>query len=268
MDETAVAMAYPSVRGMVVSKKRWPCGKVPRQRVSRSSQRSMMTHVCLLTHDKDVQKVLPQYVISNQRSISAKMLQGMEVVPAEAIFLRRKSAWVTGKVLLQILARLVEALQKYRSKFQPILALDCCKVHLTSEFVKACADAKIWLLYIPTLCTHILQPADTHCFAVYKKFLKERFRASKDACGFAPAKQWMSVMVDVTTKFLQDRDWTRSFLQTGILGNRDNLLKELKPFFLPVETGPLSPPVFESIQGLLPKKQKMNYFHLLGADVS
>ena len=196
---------------MVVSKKRWPCGKVPRQRVSRSSQRSMMTHVCLLTHDKDVQKVLPQYVISNQRSISAKMLQGMEVVPAEVIFLRRKSAWVTGKVLLQILARLVEALQKYRSKFQPILALDCCKVHLTSEFVKACADAKIWLLYIPTLCTHILQPADTHCFAVYKKFLKERFRASKDACGFVPAKQWMSVMVDVTTKFLQDRDWTRSF---------------------------------------------------------
>ena len=125
LDETAVAMAYPSVRGMVVSKKRWPCGKVPRQRVSRSSQRSMMTHVCLLTHDKDVQKVLPQYVISNQRSISAKMLQGMEVVPAEVIFLRRKSAWVTGKVLLQILARLVEALQKYRSKFQPILALDC-----------------------------------------------------------------------------------------------------------------------------------------------
>ena len=86
LDETAVAMAYPSVRGMVVSKKRWPCGKVPRQRVSRSSHRSMMTHVCLLTHDKDVQKVLPQYVISNQRSISAKMLQGMEVVPAEVIF--------------------------------------------------------------------------------------------------------------------------------------------------------------------------------------
>ena len=267
LDETAVAMAMPSLRGLVLGKLQWPGGRVPHQKVSRATRRAMMTHVCMITHNANLQKQLPQYFLASKRCFTQTALNALDVLPGEVIFLRRKSAWNTGSLMVQILRRLATVVEPYRDTFQPILVLDAAKVHLAAEVIAAAAAHNIWLQVVPTLCTHLLQPCDTHCFSAYKAYLKQRYRAAKDCSGSVGMSQWLEVLVELCSNFLL-RDWNKAFEQTGLTGDRTKLLRELQPYATHVIDGPMEAPEFHRVQGLLPKRQRFNYFQLIGMPLS
>ena len=106
--------------------------------------------------------------------------------------------------MVQILRRLARVVEPYRDTFQPIL-LDAAKIHLAAEVIAAASAHNIWLQVVPTLCTHLLQPCDTHCFSAYKAYLKQRYRAAKDCSGSVGMSQWLEVLVELCSNFFTSR---------------------------------------------------------------
>jgi hypothetical protein len=97
----------------------------------------MMTRVCMITHNANLQQHLPQYFLASKRCLTQTALHALDILPGQVIFLRRKSAWNTGFLMVQILRRLARVVEPYRDTFQPILVLDAAKIHLTAEVIAA-----------------------------------------------------------------------------------------------------------------------------------
>ena len=53
--------------------------------------------------------------------------------------------------------------------------LDACSPHLGPSFLASCVRCKIRVLYVPARLTWLLQPTDTHCFALLKTSLRQQF---------------------------------------------------------------------------------------------
>ena len=76
--------------------------------------RAMMTHVCMITHNANLQQNLPQYFLASKRCLTQTALHALDILRGQVIFLRRKSAWNTGFLMVQILRRLARVVEPYR----------------------------------------------------------------------------------------------------------------------------------------------------------
>ena len=73
-------------------------------------------------------------------------------------------AWHWGQVLAEVSV-----------DRQPILLLDACSAHLGPKFLATCRSWRIWVVCVPARLTWLMKPADTHCFALLKAWLRQRF---------------------------------------------------------------------------------------------
>ena len=58
-------------------------------------------------------------------------------------------------------------------RWQPVLVMDACRLHLHRSLAEACLREGVWLVIVPARLTWLLQPLDTHAFQPYKHFLRE-----------------------------------------------------------------------------------------------
>ena len=272
MDETACSLFYDGADGVLAGE---PIALAARrgvlaQKATRGETRSNLSLVALLCEDSGIQAELPQYIIGNEHVLPAAVVAQLQVEGAllpNVRLVRRKSAWVNDAVLAVIARHWGQVLARHRARRQPILLLDACNAHLGRKFLAACSRWKIWVVCVPARLTWLMQPADTHCFALLKAWLRKTFHeallASED--GKVRVKEIIMQLNMAIRKVLQGRRWNGAFASNGYApGQRQVRAKILE--VLEWETTPSvssNLPSFEQFRALFPRKREIPLRELL-----
>lgn len=227
----------------------------------------MVTHVGLCTHRTDVQGRLPQIFIGNHRCFTQDLMDAIVPdLPRTLRFWRRKSSWNTSALMQDVLQEIRTAMDDFPN-LQPILVMDCASIHITTEVLRKASSLNLWVLLVPARTTYALQPLDTHAFSPYKAFLKRAYRDSKNEDGIVTAEAWARTLITAATIFLCGRKWAHAFHQTGILGNRSCLTRELKAIIGTCVAAPgsgvVSMPSVRALRSLFPVNRRLPYCQLL-----
>ena len=218
LDETALCLHPGAVPGNV-----FPSKKRPREfanQVPLGTRRCYATHVGIICDRTDVQPLLPQVVVVNQRTVRRRpdALPGLKAAcPANVYLVRQQSAWNNASLLSWIIGLLGAALRPYLDEFQPILLLDTVKFHWSKQVLAACRAARIWPVYVPAGLTWLLQPLDTHAFRLYKAFLREAHADARATArvGDLPIAEFLQCVYRTIRKVLQGNKWAAAFDANG-----------------------------------------------------
>ena len=184
----------------------------------RNKQRASLTHVAFICDNTQVQAALPHVFIGNEKALPSYVLQ--RIAPrlhTNVRLWRRKSAWVDGDALKDILRLLDAALQPFQSKFQPLLMWDALKAHIKSDVLQCAGRLGIWVIIVPAKITWLLQPADTHCFAKYKAYLRRAYldSSTKAADGSVDLDGILLAMNAAIREVFQATKWANAFRGNG-----------------------------------------------------
>ena len=221
MDETAVRTFSTPKLGLVSLS---PKLRRARQQglhthpAGRQQQLAAFSHVAFLCDNTQIQAALPQIFIGNEHVLPAHIQQ--RVLPQlhrNVKLWRRKSAWVDGAVLMEILVLLSESLAPFREGFQPLLLWDAAKAHLRPDVLRCAGRLGLWVIIVPAKITWLLQPADTHCFARYKAFLRQKYLESSAAAidGRVGKEEIILTMNAAVRAVFQKVRWRESFNGNG-----------------------------------------------------
>ena len=219
LDETSVSTVYTGQRGTVM--RCWPGS---RKRVdafmqaTRAQMRSAFTHVAIICDNTQVQPLLPQVLVIGERLLTTEEQSKVYArLPPNVFIVRQKKGWSTIKLMVQIVKLVGRALQPYIGTLQPVLSLDCAKVHLHSSVVRACTKSGIWYTVVPAKMTWLLQPCDTHLFAAYKQHLKSSFsdQASQDGPDAVTTTAMIFLLCKTIRQVMQGRSWRTAFDACG-----------------------------------------------------
>ena len=272
MDETACCLFYDGASGVLASE---PIALQARrgllaQNASRGQTRSNLSLVALLCDDSEVQAELPQYIIGNEHVLPAAVVAQLQMEGAllrNVRVLRRQSAWVNDALLAVVARHWGEVLSRHRAERQPILLVDSCNAHLGRKFLAACARAKIWVVCVPARLTWLMQPADTHCFALFKAWLRKAFHeallANEDGKVFV--KDVILQLNTAIRKVLQGRRWKGAFVKNGYAPGqrqvRGKILQLLEWDTTPSVSSEL--PSFDDFRALFPRRREIPLKDLL-----
>ena len=249
LDETSVSTMYSGQRGAVL--RLWP-GTRARARAyaqaTRAQLRASFTHVAIICDSPHIQPVLPQLIICGENVLSKREQALLEPrLPRNVFLVRQKKGWNTTQLMVRIIKILGRLLAPHLGGLQPVLSMDCAKIHLHRSVVRACASAGIWYCLVPAKLTWLLQPCDTHLFARYKRHLKAAFYEHMADAGPSAATAASMVMAVCQTirEVMQGCKWASAFDATGCSSSQDQvqdtILRELQWAALPeiLSTQPL-----------------------------
>merc|ERR1711893_347448 len=91
----------------------------------------------LLADDEDVQRVLPQILIVNERMRRDEADAMRLRLPPGVHLLRKKKAWTCGDTMLYMLRQLSAALLPFRSTCEFVLSADTYRPHMTKSVLQA-----------------------------------------------------------------------------------------------------------------------------------
>jgi len=240
LDETAICVFQGDVKGNVlVARKTFGAA----QRVAHGARRRFLTHVALLCDDPILQQLLPQFVIGNEHTIQARLLGALRArCPPNFRLVRQRTAWVTTKLLCQIVRALAAALAAHSDAVQVILCFDACRAHMATPVFSTCAAVHIWPLVVPARMTWLLQPLDTHVFALYKASLQKAFQATRvrQAHGHVALTDLLLCVYAATQQVLGGRPWSNAFASDGFSAAQAHVSDRVKEAL--ALTGPLGLP--------------------------
>jgi hypothetical protein len=137
--------------------------------------------------------------------------------PSNVFLIRQKSAWNNDELCAEVIGLLKKAVVTHAGGVRIVLLLDCCRVHMTPRVMRACRRHGIWPIFVPARLTWLLQPLDTHAFALFKHALRmahQRARAaSRD--GNVTMAQFLQCLYDAIRTVLQGRRWSTAFENNG-----------------------------------------------------
>lgn len=223
MDETSVKLFSGDSKGAVAvlpgEKMKEALGRAE-QRASLRVRRSAISHVAFVCDDAEIQRLLPQVIIGNEKVLPRWVVDAVSGASRlDNIFiLRQKSSWVNQKVLVNIVNLLAASLKDKMSSHAFILSMDGAPSHTAPGVPRACARGGFRLVYIPACMTSLMQPCDTHVFARYKGFLRKRLEQHRleSATGSTTTQQVVETMCEGIREVLEGRSWVRAFQHTGL----------------------------------------------------
>ena len=267
VDETSVCLFQGGSKGNVIVRKRKIMDQAlggaaaslePAQKASRSMRRTCMTHVAFVCDRPDIQPLLPQVVIGNERTFPAAAFAGLVgSAPRNVHLVRQKSAWNNSALFVSILKALAAVLAPYLDELQPVLLMDACKVHSTQAVLRACWAGKLWPILVPAKLTWLLQPCDTHAFLRYKEVLKAEYQKAQasTADGQLNIGQFLGALYGTIRSTLQGRRWALAFDEDGFGHGQSSLssfaLRQLEYDRPPSASSAL--PTAEQVRLCLPK---------------
>lgn len=234
------------------------------QRVTRGQTRSAVSLIALLCDDTGIQAKLPQYVLGNEnvlpQSIRSELVAEGVLLPNVEL-VRRKSAWVDDAILALIAGHWGRVLWPERGRYQPILLVDACPAHMGRRFLRALARWGIWVVFLPARLTWLLQPADTHCFASFKRALRTWYHEALVAnnSGTVGVKEVLLHVNRAIRIIMQGTRWSSAFQGNGFgshqRGVRARILEHLKWTALQDIGSEL--PVLRQFESIFPRNRDM-----------
>ena len=263
MDETSVSFSYAKGKGLVISKKSLPPGKKHRRvQVSPGDEKSHISFLAFLTHNKEAQPFLPQVFLGNEHMFTLELLKQLAPhIPGNFKFVRGKSGWNSIAYMRTVLCLLAKSLESFAATHQIILVIDVAGCHYHKTIWSLAKQKGIRLLYVPAKCTFLLQPCDTACFSRLKFRLRLKWVSmrAESSNGTVSKLEWLCAVISIVSKLLSCTPWAPAFQAVGLLNEAllsKRVLGELGwdapkhiPDMLPSE---------EQLQLVFPKKAKFS----------
>ena len=190
-----------------------------------SQRRSVCSYVAFISDDDRINELLPQIIIVNEHTISASDVAAVEkplALSTTLFVMRRKSAWVTGELLQEIIKLLHRCLESQLEEIHALLLLDCSPVHATERIARACARAGFLLHFVPSNMTGIMQPLDVYTFADFKRAIREEYEeeAIKSGAGKVKPLAVLELTFRCIVRVVQGKAWRHAFLGCGFGGKQ------------------------------------------------
>ena len=146
--------------------------------------------------------------------------------------------------------------------------MDTCPVHCQALVLQACLRNRLRTVFVPALCTSLLQPLDTDVFAVFKRQLRQSLSCIASSAPEGKDRFEMVVMAVVVAikKILNGRRWEKAFDGNGFGSKKINVrrspLQKLGLETIPVLVGDL--PEWSQFKVILPDGYPIDFELLLG----
>ena len=117
----------------------------------------------------------------------------------------------------EVLRKLVENLVDVMDVYQPILFMDIAPCHLHASLFDYLGREGIFLGFVPSSMTWLLQVLDTTVFALFKRFFKTNFHAKRaeSASGILSFVDVIQILVLSIRRILEGNKWADSFASHG-----------------------------------------------------
>ncbi len=219
LDETCLSFDPGSTRGLVAQPGAASSSAAAASDVAPWRQsKAGLTHVAIIVDSPSLQPRMPQVLIVGQRTCSVKAVaHARSTCPDNVHILHQKSSWNAAETMLHILDLLGDALKPRAGQLWPVLLLDTAPQHLSPEVCQKALSRGIHLLFVPALCTWLLQPLDTHAFFGYKARLRRVHRRLQQLAGGGAVGQgaWLAAMSCEASAYFCRRRWRRAFESVG-----------------------------------------------------
>ena len=130
IDETSLCVFQGDMKGTIFPRSRG--ARTIKQQVPRGKRRRNITFSCVVCDDAAIQQKLPQFLIGNHVTFAAKEMRPLRSQCASNFeLLRERSAWSNETLFMNMLRRIRSALNPFMDDVQPVLFLDCARLHLT-----------------------------------------------------------------------------------------------------------------------------------------
>lgn len=233
MDETSIRLAYNQRRGTVGLPTRWDAINPANlaENMSTGATHGAVTYCAFICDNEEVQRCLPQIIIARNKFFTQAMvrLAGF-ILPSDIdIWLTQTSSWVTAEVFQRLLRRLAQSLDGFRDRFNFILVVDALRSHINAAAAALVYELGLILILIPGRLTWLLQPLDTHYFAMLKAKLVAKFCAARlqQPNGELPKMVWMQLVITTIHEF-RGGDFVHGIARSGLRGNQNNSTPVIK----------------------------------------
>ena len=235
LDETSVKLFTESSRGCTTASGRNKKyrGEGLRRKVLKGHTRASYSHIGLMCDQLEVQKFLPQIIVTNEHICSQACHDAVVAkVPVGFQIWRQKSSWVRIADMVRVLDEIGTSLEPFRDEFQPILCVDAAKVHLNAKVWQAARKWKILMLCIPAKVTYCLQPLDVYVFSNIKGSMRQSFqeRNIMTQSGQVSFDSSITVYCRAVEKVLHSRSWAHAFERLGLTGTQENVSARLQRY--------------------------------------
>ena len=252
LDETSIPVTFTHAGGNVMlldPTKNWH--QPPRQPATRAEKRAYFTHVGLVCNDPAIQPQLPQVLFVGDKLLTLAALAAIQPHLPDNVYVKRlKKGWNNHEEHVIIVRLLGLILEPLFERYQPVLMFDASPLHIHDDVMAELAARSIWYIVIPARLTWLLQPLDTHGFAKYKRYLKQRFQDTiVSSAGVNLTERMVRLVVETIRAVLQGNRWDGAFRSNGLDGDQthvSNYIKETLQF----ETLPPYPPTPPSVDAL------------------
>ena len=258
LDETSVCFGQPKSQGWLASLPHRPAAKYSRQML-----RGCCTLVSLICSDSALQPLLPQYIITNGRWLSAAAIAAVNGLrPPSVVVIRQRSAWNSSAIMCQIIQDLARALADQQVHI--VLYMDTAPIHLRPVVLAKAKSEGVHIAIVPAGLTWLVQPLDTHCFSGLKQFLRCRYLEARSASGNVSPETFLRILFTVCTKYLCGKRWGSAFSTLGLSepagqSGPADLTKELAKYFPGGKAAiqDVSPPSEAELRAILPRNHQL-----------
>jgi hypothetical protein len=232
LDETSVKMYQDTGRGYLSQKARKMKKQGPtlHRKVPRTALRTTFTHVGVVCDDPEVQKLVPQVLIMNNRALTAAAYHRiLSTLPPHIKLWRMKTAWMNISTACKVIRLIGEALKGLAATTHFILGLDACSIHINAKVWNQAAKYNILMFCIPAKVTWLLQPCDVYVFSQYKWKLRcaAHAMASSSRVVEVSLENTVAAVVKAIEAIFLGQSWYRAFDRLGLCGNQLNVSKRV-----------------------------------------
>lgn len=223
MDETSIRFGYGKRRGTVGLPSAWSAinQAAVSENMSTSQTHGAITYCAFICDNAEVQTRLPQVLISRTKMFSRAMenLAGVLLPGNMEIWLQETSGWVTALVFMRLIRRLHSAIADLQDRFAFFLVTDALRAHISMEIATLIYELGLTLVFVPARLTWLLQPLDTHYFAILKQRLVAHFATARleNDEGALPKLQWLRIVIATIAEF-SGMDFSHGIARCGLAG--------------------------------------------------
>ena len=265
LDETSVSCAPVLGHGLVVAR----TAKEVRSLVSKQDSRTNFTYTAVVCDNAAMQHLMPHFIITSTNQVTAAQQQALrESSQTHVHFMCNgqgtKKAW-NNTTFMQRMLSTISAAVSHRTDLQPVLILDAATCHLSMPVMLKARALGIWLIFVPAGITCLVQPLDTHAFASFKAWLRAQFTRLQGlaAGGVVSRVSWLRVLQTAKKEFFDQRQWAKSFQDTGARRPVARLTTELQKYVELSAVREVQPtqPDASTLSLVWPRNRRMAYAH-------
>ena len=192
---------------------------------------------------------MPQVLLLNTHTVTqAEYKRIVEASPPNVYVKLARSAWMNEEIMCILVRLLHEHLKDEWDSYHVVLMLDCFSGHIHYNVQLQCNRFHITLIIIPANLTWLLQPCDTHVFALYKKYMRKLWseHVEKAPDGVISIVTFLKIVFAVILDIVQSTDWSYAFRENGFHAH----FGYLSPFIMKQLKYEEKPPIVSTMPSL------------------